>query len=295
MKSSIISLMLNQTNHLSTDEADEVRDLRDRCCHFEGLEIKIETPDPEQDAFIPANAFIYRTGGRLAGYFYLDHREGEEAEVCGMVLPEQRRRGIGRLMLDSVLAECSKRGVTRLLLISEDASASGLAFVRRTGGILSHKELHMQCLTSPKSREEIVSDDITIRSATAADLSTLVDILTEAFDDPEESVRTRVIREIDDACGPFIIGQWQDKVIGCLKVYRSDAKIGLYGVGVLPEFRGRGFGKRIISLTMDMMAEGRPARFALEVEPDNEPARAAYRSCGFEVTTVYGYYTLIVK
>ena len=76
------------------------------------------------------------------GYCSLD---GElEVELCGMVHPDHRRRGIGRALLAKARSECVRRGARRPLLICEEQSPrAGQAFVATVGGLHQFDEHEM--------------------------------------------------------------------------------------------------------------------------------------------------------
>jgi len=70
----------------------------------------------------------------------------------------------------------------------------------------------------------------------------------------------------------------------------------VFGFGVLPEFRGRGYGREILRDMLFIMAEsGHLKRLLLEVACENRKALGLYQSCGFRETAVYNYYKIAEK
>ena len=64
----------------------------------------------------------------------------------------------------------------------------------------------------------------------------------------------------------------------------------LRAFGVLPEYRGRGYGRFMLATTIaTLRAEGQ-THFSLDVATDNENALGLYQSCGFTVALAYDYY-----
>ena len=121
---------------LSAEEEQAVVALRDRCNVADGLDLKILLPihrSAETEAFDRANAFLLYANDSLAGYCSLDGDQ-HSVEICGMVAPEQRRRGIGEALLVSAWAACQAHGVEEMLLICEVASSAGKAFLAAHGG-----------------------------------------------------------------------------------------------------------------------------------------------------------------
>ena len=64
------------------------------------------------------------------------------------------------------------------------------------------------------------------------------------------------------------------------------------GLGVLPEFRRRGYGREILTQAVGRLASSGVERIALEVSVENEGALTLYESAGFEVVTGYDYYAV---
>jgi ribosomal protein S18 acetylase RimI-like enzyme len=63
---------------------------------------------------------------------------------------------------------------------------------------------------------------------------------------------------------------------------------------VIPELRGRGYGREILARTIaELRAEGWQ-HIRIEVETENVNALGLYRSCGFQEIAEYRYYALRV-
>jgi len=85
---------------------------------------------PSAFAALPENARVFFAvarhdpGGRLAGYvvawFVMD--EGELANLA--VAPEERRQGIGRVLLDAMLVDATSRGTAQVYLEVRESNAA---------------------------------------------------------------------------------------------------------------------------------------------------------------------------
>lgn len=92
-----------------------------------------------------------------------------------------------------------------------------------------------------------------------------------------------LLLDVTDPAAPMPFGMAFAVVVG--------AEAELYRIGIAPERRGRGWGRRLLE---GMLAEGRRSgwrRLYLEVREDNAPALALYRSLGLvETGRRPGYY-----
>jgi putative acetyltransferase len=63
---------------------------------------------------------------------------------------------------------------------------------------------------------------------------------------------------------------------------QSRAHVAVLGIGVVPEHRGRGIGRKLLQDTMARAWGAGFSRIELTVRVDNLPARALYKGCGFQ-------------
>ena len=271
---------------LSADALAAAGALRDLCNRADGLDLKVEVESAPWDRGSGPNRFLYYLDGALVGFAGLD--EGGDIEVCGMVYPAYRRRGIGRALLDAARSEARARGKSSILLIGEDASPGARALAASVDAPREFAEHHME-LPGP-GPEPPAAPQVTLRRATLDDIDALTEITAAAFGDPEDFVRSRITADLPDPNQRFYVGWFESRPVGSLKVYTNGPGAGIYAFGVRPEYRGQGLGRAILTATIRLLqAEGRTP-MTLEVETENTPAVNLYRSCGFQTTTTYGYY-----
>ena len=100
---------------------------------------------------------------------------------------------------------------------------------------------------------------------------------------PEPETLEFVKSNLDDG-NPMMVAVASNTIIGWCDVRRevfpSRAHRGTLGMGLLPEWRGRGVGRRLLDATL---ARARPAfrRIELDVFADNARAIALYEKAGF--------------
>jgi RimJ/RimL family protein N-acetyltransferase len=86
---------------------------------------------------------------------------------------------------------------------------------------------------------------------------------------------------------PHFVALDGDRVVGWCDVTPRDRPAarhsGVLGMGLLPEWRGRGLGRRLIERTLEAARTFPLTRVELSARADNERAIALYRKVGFEV------------
>jgi ribosomal protein S18 acetylase RimI-like enzyme len=274
------------TSAITDADLRAIRALRDRCNALEGLTLKLNLTSG--DAIRPPSRFLYYDRGRLVGYAALDGG-ALEAELCGMVHPSHRRRGIGRELLEAARAACRRDGIVRLLVISEEASRSGQGFVAAIGGIFEFAEKHLEMET--KAASSVSKLRLTVREATTADADAIARVIVSAFGGEELRVRSRLDLELVELNARYYVGQLGGEEIAALKVYFGE-HAGIYAFGVLADRRGQGYGRELLTRVIELLRRKGYRRVYLEVDLDNEAAQHLYRSVGFFEATTYEYFAV---
>ena len=82
----------------------------------------------------------------------------------------------------------------------------------------------------------------------------------------------------------------EDQCIGKIHLELSNGNGGIYGVGILPDYRGKGYGRHILMEGISILMNQQAKTIKLQVEAENENALGLYLSCGFEATSTMDYY-----
>jgi RimJ/RimL family protein N-acetyltransferase len=104
---------------------------------------------------------------------------------------------------------------------------------------------------------------------------------------PFEETRKFVLRNIEHGYPQFVVVSAED-VVGWCDVLPNRSRLiyrhcGTLGVGLLPEFRGKGIGRQLMRRTIDAAFAFGLTRIELTVREGNANAIALYKSLGFEI------------
>jgi ribosomal protein S18 acetylase RimI-like enzyme len=78
--------------------------------------------------------------------------------------------------------------------------------------------------------------------------------------------------------------QDDDRIVGAIGIHPTGVKgVHTLGMSILKDFRGRGWGRRLVETALDAARERGDRKVVLEVFADNSRAIALYLSCGFEI------------
>jgi ribosomal protein S18 acetylase RimI-like enzyme len=275
---------------LTPPELAEIEQLAQLCNAEEGLDLKLNWETLRGRSKSETNDFLYYEQNTLIGFLGLYAFNSREAEVSGMVHPVYRRRGIFTELLSAAQDETRRRNIPILLLIVEHASTSGQAFVGQLKTTYDHSEYKM---VLEQFRQPAGSDErLQFREARIDDLPALKHITAEAFGMADDEVDWYPVHVLENLARRYYLATLSNVVIGKLDVSFGGQSAFIYGFAVLPEYRGRGYGRQILARTIqELLVQGRE-RIALEVATENRNALSLYQSCGFRETGSYDYYAL---
>jgi ribosomal protein S18 acetylase RimI-like enzyme len=260
---------------LGGGDRSSVDHLRRACEAADPLDLKVEL-DEADDLERPIH-FLAVTGDDVIGYAGLT--PGDESEVCGMVHPSWRRRGVGTALLARVRDAATSLGRDSILVICEDAGPPALAWMRRLGATLESAERRMVIrLSTPADRSVTSEPPLEVRAASDADHDAVVAVLGEEFRDHPHERR--------------LVGVEGATVVGTLRLIVASHRTMIYGFVIDERRRGQRLGTRMLAAVMAQLRSEGVGDVGLEVDPSNTPAIRLYERFGFETVTTYRYMRL---
>lgn len=242
--------------------------------------------------------FLYYEDDILVGYLGICNFGGASIEISGMVHPEFRMRGIFKKLYLIAKEEWEKSNPQEVLALCDHTSVSGLAFINSNGFEYASSEYKMSL--NNKKLDFFHKYVIKLRLATNEDANEIdkqssvyfgdpiKDVPVDNDDETEVNIQKPLIQEEDN----FIsyMAEFDGKIIGKIHLSITNNNGFIYGFGVLPDFRGNGFGREILNLAMDILKKKNVENIFLDVECQNKTALELYESCGFEEISVMDYY-----
>lgn len=289
------------------EDYDLINRLQERCIREDQTTLKLELDyklgvysGTDCAGIRQINEFMYFDGHELIGYMGICEFGGADTplEVNGMVHPEYRRQGVFGTLSRLVMAEWRCKSHKSMLLLSDRKSEAGQAFIQGTGARYHHSEHEMYLRVN---RPEIHNDleSIIFRKATNADAREIHRQNAIYFGDKLEEEETSDLMEgmiqpeEEEKRGMTIyLAEVDQQVIGKVHIQLSPGIGGIYGLGVLPEYRGKGYGRATLLKAIDKLKEANAGDIMLQVAVENANALRLYQSCGFVEISTMDYYEL---
>lgn len=288
--------------YLNDKMYEDVNALQDICIENDKTTLKLELEYKRETANLTntvtsnLNEFLYYHENILIGYIGICSFSIGEIEINGMVHPEFRRKGIFTKIFKEVIKECEKRKYHKLLLLSDRKSISGIAFIKSIKGKFDFAEHEMNLIEEKSHTFDLSRMDF--RKATNADAELIEDqnriYYQDVHGDEDKYERKRLLLpEEEEKKGMTIyLAKVNNEIIGKVNLYIKNGEGAIYGLGVLPEYRRKGYGRIILLKSLKIFKENNCSKVMLQVVADNEKALKLYTDCGFKVTSTMDYYKI---
>lgn len=294
--------------YLSSKEIMAIRWLEKECLEKESIALKLELDykykSIERDGSLMTmvNEFLYYEDVFLIGYIGICEF-GQEPEINGVVAPAYRSQGVFKTLFAYVVEELRKRNTKSVLLLCDRNSVHGQSWIHQLDTQYSHTEYEMYLLQEPSllrnpSVDEIPTNNLVrLVKATnedACEIARQNKIYFEQEDGAEEAesdTDLMILPEKEEEHGVTIyLAKVNEQVIGKVHLEVAGTLAGIYGLGVVPEERRKGYGRGIIIESIRLLRELGVEKIKLQVEATNSKALELYQSCGFVETSVMDYY-----
>jgi ribosomal protein S18 acetylase RimI-like enzyme len=272
---------------LTKEKLIEIKKLQEICEREGRLELKLNYDMLESRSENRKEDFFHYEEGKLVG-FLGSYYFGNKVEICGMVHPDYRRRGIFSKLLDEALEEAKKREARTILLNAPTESQSAKEFLKNIPCTLTMVEYQMKW----QKTAEWSGDDATVSvrpSFSEEDWEAEIQLDVQCFGLNEEEARQYKRETQDLSSDRRLIIEVGGKIAGKIRLSEMNGESWIYGFSIFPELQGKGIGRKALSKVVKMEDEKGLSIF-LEVEAKNAHALKLYESCGFRSYHSQDYY-----
>lgn len=272
--------------YISEKDYDELAELSNLCYLNDSINLKLELEykldlyKNQNKSYNKINEFFYYSNENLISYLGISSFNDNVAEINGMTHPDWRRKGIFKKMIQFAINECANRNFSKILLLSDFKSVSGINFIESIGGKYDFSEYRMK-LNEKISLNEI--GPVSLRKAEKSDNREIAKQNEIFFGGGDES---DIFNQIT-----YMI-ELNETTIGKIKVEFNHGSAFIFGFGILPDYRGKGYGKAALKQTISLIQEKSISEIELDVETKNDRALNLYTSCGFEKKSAMNYYNI---
>ncbi|WP_340024364.1 GNAT family N-acetyltransferase [Paenibacillus sp. FSL K6-1096] len=276
-----------------TDTLNQIEELQQRCEQYEGITLKLNWDMLRQPGKTGSTQYLVTYEEDMLVGFIGMYSFGNKMEVCGMVRPGYRRRGIFSALWKQAEAIIRKGTVKTLLLNTPAGSASGNAFLKTLPVAFSQAEYQMKWDGAGGSLAAAEASSaaglVTLRPSRPEEIPLLITLDCDGFQMTKEEAAEMYGQQEQDGSEEHIIIELDGQPAGKLRLWSEDNETWIYGFVVDKKLRGLGIGRSALMQTIEREQHHHNG-VNLEVALDNPNALRLYESCGFVVLNQQDYY-----
>lgn len=291
----IINPSIKLKNTIDHNDYKNIKSLENTCWEHDKTSLKLELDyklsngKQNKKDLVNINEFMYFNNDELIGYLGICDFGGEEIEINGMVHPEYRRMGVFKKLFSLAHDEWQKRKSSSMLLLSDHNSSAGIEFIKTVCDVYAHSEYDM--LLNNNKFQGNNYNRLKLRKVTKDDASE-ISRQNSIYFNMEFIEEDNIETEAGNYKNITYMAENENGAIGKVRIEINNKQGGIYGLGVLPEYRGLGYGREILSLAIEELIKNNAEIIFLQVLTDNKNALNLYKSCGFEERYTMDYFII---
>lgn len=283
-------MLIKKSNLLTTEEKIKIKELVSICNIFDNSK---DCPFLSNEFNIYShmdNFFLYYNNNKLLGFLNIYADNISIAEISAYVLPVERKQGIFKSLYKASLEELKKFNYNTIHFKTEKSSISSRKIIKKYNFPLIDKEYLMEFNKYSTLLTNRFSNNFLIRKSTKEDLSSLIYIQVQSFEEPYEVCETYVKQCFNNIDTILYTALLNNKIIGTCSVDASDNNNLIFGLCIAPQYQRQGFGSIMLkNIILDLLATNSKP-ITISVDTSNTLALNLYKSIGFNIISEYEYY-----
>ncbi|KTD87255.1 GNAT family N-acetyltransferase [Paenibacillus etheri] len=278
----------------TTDTLRNIEELQERCEQYDGISLKLNWDMLRQPSSVGDTEWVVTYEDDLLVGFLGLYGFGSDMEICGMVRPGYRRRGIFTSLWNRAQIIIKRGNIATLLLNAPAASSSGVAFLQTLPLQFNHAEYQMKWggHSVASSDASSATGTVILRPAREDEASILVELDCGGFDIKIEDATELYDLQKQEDLQEHIMIEMDGQPVGKMRLWTEDNETWIYGFTVNKKLRGLGIGRSALLQTIERERKNYNG-INLEVALDNPNALKLYESCGFVIQNKQDYYRFI--
>ncbi|OPL09366.1 MAG: hypothetical protein AVO33_00675 [delta proteobacterium ML8_F1] len=268
---------------------EEVLEVVRECNQYDGTrsELKIDETINYYDEM--ATTFLIYEGETLESFMHVMAITANEIEISGYTRPGARGKGHFKALREAVFNEARAFGYTKAVYVIDTSSLEGLGWTKKK--MLAYEFTEVTMVLANPSIKEKINPGIHCNLMTAKSLTTALEIHERVFDLEGNATEKYLTNLLKNPQREFYIFYLDETPFGLGGIAYEASGAVLFGVGILKDFRGKGYSKQLMQRLMEKIKKKGISRILLEVDQDNQVAYEAYKKLGFIDAYAMSYFS----
>jgi ribosomal protein S18 acetylase RimI-like enzyme len=289
------NLLVKELNQVNSDIVKEINELVEQCNNYDGIEGIIELDKSINFNQEMNTVFMAYEDNKLVSVLSLFVPGCEEAEVSAMTLPDYRLRGYFSELVKRAQKEIKRYHVPDLLFVCNGNSAKGKAAIAKQKAQYEFTEYFLKYNHKFDPVIKNYSYRIKLHKAGLQDIESIAKINMGAFHNSCEGAKSLANAALKADNREVFLGNIEGEFVAKGVICFENGGASINGLGVLPEYQGRGYGKEMLYSIIHKLIEYNMEDICIEVESENDNAFQLYKNSGFEVQSAWEYYRKTIE
>ncbi|MCB8816856.1 GNAT family N-acetyltransferase [Desulfosporosinus shakirovi] len=272
---------------LSQRAIEEVLDLEGICIDHDSLKGSVFLDSSLNINQQIKSFFLLYKNGKMISILSMFIPTKHEAEITAYTLPKFRGKGYFKSLLGKAVEELRAFDIPELLFVCESSSIPGKRVIDALNADYDHTEYFMRFDRASYTR--LNRYRLILLKAEQKDLEKAIAANMKVFGDTREESKSLIKNCFSSDTREQYLAVLDDEIIGAVSV-NLEEDVSIFGFGIIPEYRSKGYGKELLHLIVDdLLLRGR-SDITIDVNNKNANALELYQKTGFHIEATYEYY-----
>lgn len=276
-------------NELKDDIISEIRKIEELCNEQDNLKINTFLDNSMNFNKEINNLFLAYEGEKLVSFLNIFIPTSKEGEISACTLPGYRGKGYFKSLFNEALQELYKYKVEDALLVLEDNSKVAKTIAINLGAKYDFSEYLLKFHGNINMNLE-VPDKIKILEAKVEHLEVMIKLAQCTFNKSHEESKIMINNAFEAKNRKQYIIKLEGNIIGMAGVSFEDEDGYIFGVGISPDYRGKGYSRILLNEIIKDIYINHTKSIVLEVDSNNSIAFNLYTKSGFTIDNAFHYY-----
>ena len=276
-------------NELKDDIISEIRTIEEVCNGQDNLKSNTFLDNSMNFNKEIKSLFLAYEEDKLVSFLNIFIPTSKEGEISACTLPEYRQKGYFKALFNEALQELNKYKVDDVLLVLEDKAEAAKTIAINLGAEYDFSEYLLR-FNEDVNLQLIPPSSLKVLEAKIEHLEAMVKLAQVTFNDSYEDAKAMINNAFETESRKQYIIKLEENIIGMAGASFEEGEASIFGVGILPEYRGKGYSKILLNEVIKDIYINHTKSITLEVNSSNNIAFNLYTKNGFTIDNAFHYY-----
>jgi len=274
---------------------EELKNLEAKCSDYDKIQSSA-CIDVSMNYYKDMNSvFMIYDEDKLISFISIFAPLKHEIEVCGFTDPNYRKKGHFKRLLKEVINEAKKFDIEDLLFVFDGEFSYSENLAKHLNAQPYLREYFLTYNFNDDRCKKIKNKIVIKKVQASTEFPIVIELEKNIFKEDEDVAISLTKSILTSENRSQYICYKEKEAIGLINVEINNKVAVIFGLGILKDYRGKGFAKDMLSLLIHELKTLDLTSINIEVDSNNPKALALYTGCGFERIRSFEYYKMNLK